>query len=94
MPNPWVAIDVATSPATRAREVRRAWEGFLTGARPPPDLRSPITESWQRCASAGVDATHRPSLSVIDADEVRDMWAEHPLGRFLPTLRESLPRRR
>jgi hypothetical protein len=37
-----------------------------------------------------VDATHRPSLSVIDADEVRDIWAEHPLGRLRPTLREFL----
>jgi hypothetical protein len=90
LPNPWVAIDVATSPVARALEVRRAWEGFLSGASPPPDLRAPINESWQRCVSAGVDATHRPSLSVMSADEVRDIWAEHPLGRLVPTLRELL----
>ena len=46
----------------------------------PPDLRAPITESWQRCASAGLDATHRPSLSMISADELRDIWFEHPLS--------------
>ena len=53
-------------------------------------LRTPITESWQRCASAGLDATNRPSLSVISTDEVRDISAEHPLGRLVPTLRELL----
>ena len=90
MPNPWLAIDVATSPAARAREVRRAWEGFLGGDSPPPDLRAPITESWQRCASAGLDATGRPSLSMMSADEVEEMWAEHPLARLMPTLRELL----
>lgn len=51
LPNPWLAIDAATSPVARALEVRRAWEGFLSGASPPLDLRAPITESWQRCAS-------------------------------------------
>ena len=90
MPNPWLAIDAATSPVARALEVRRAWEGFLSGASPPLDLRAPITESWQRCASAGVDATQRLSLSVMDADEVRDVWAEHPLARIVPTLRALL----
>lgn len=90
MPNPWVAIDAATSPAARALELRRAWEGFLSGALPPPDLRAPIIESWQRCASAGVDATQRPSMSVMSSDEVRDIWAEHPLGGLVPTLRALL----
>ena len=90
MPNPWLSIDAATSPVARAREVRRAWEGFLSGASPPPDLRAPITESWQRCACAGVDPTQRPSLSMMSADEVRDAWAEHPLARIVPTLRELL----
>lgn len=90
MRNPWLAIDVATAPAARALELRRAWEAFLGGASPSPDLRAPITESWQRCVFAGVDATHRPLLSVLSADEVRDIWAEHPLGRLVPTLRELL----
>jgi GAF domain len=90
LPNPWLAIDVATDPAVRALEVRRAWEGFLSGDSPSPDLRAPIAESWQRCASAGVDATHRPLLSMMSADEVRDIWAEHPLGRLVPSLHELL----
>jgi hypothetical protein len=90
LPNPWLAIDAATSPVARALEVRRAWEGFLGDGSPPLDLRAPITESWQRCAGAGVDATHRLSLSVMDADEVRDVWAEHPLARIVPTLRALL----
>src|SRR6478735_278802 len=90
LPNPWLAIDVATNPAARALEVRRAWEGFQGGDSPLPDLRAPITESWQRCASAGLDAIHRPSLSVMSADEIRDILSEHPLGRRVPVLHELL----
>jgi len=90
LPNPWLAIDAATNPVLRALEVRRAWEGFLTGDSPSPDLRAPISESWQRCASAGVDATHRLSPSVMSADEVREVWAEHRLARIVPSLRELL----
>ncbi len=33
MTNPWLAIDVATAPVTRARELRRAWERFVVGSR-------------------------------------------------------------
>jgi hypothetical protein len=45
VPNPRLATDVATNAAARALEGRRAWEGFLHGGSPPPDLRAPITES-------------------------------------------------
>ena len=56
----------------------------------PPDLRAPITESWQRCASAGLDATDRPSLSVISADRGPGHLGRASAGRLVPTLRELL----
>jgi hypothetical protein len=88
--NPWLAIDVDTSPAARAREVRLAWEAFLSGESPSPDLRSPITESWRRSASAGVRPTGRPAVPVLADDEVRDRWAAHPLQRVVPLLHALL----
>jgi hypothetical protein len=61
MSNPWLAIDVATAPAQRAREVRRAWERFVSGGWDRSKrgeglpMRAPIEDSWRRSAAAGVD---------------------------------------
>ena len=58
--SPWVAIDAATIPAKRARELRDAWEDFVEGrpeddeqdaGRPP--IREPIADSWRRSRDAG-----------------------------------------
>jgi hypothetical protein len=38
--NPWLALDAATPPAPRVRELRRDWERFLTGG--GVNGRSPI----------------------------------------------------
>ncbi len=86
MPNPWLSIDVDTNPSTRARSVQRAWEASLSAESPPLGLRSPLTESWRRSASAGALATGRPSLPVLAGDEVSELWAEHPLARVVPLL--------
>src|SRR3954466_12370327 len=52
--NPWLAIDAATSPALRAREVRREWEQFVSDGR-VNGVRAPVADSWQRSLDAGVD---------------------------------------
>ena len=97
MSNPWLAIDVATAPAQRAREVRRAWERFVGGgwdrskrgeARP---LREPIADSWRRSAAAGVDPSGmRIAPVVADADETSARWEIHPLAEMAPLIRSCL----
>ena len=88
MRNPWLAIDATTSPALRAREVRRAWERFLGGGRPEA-VRSPIADSWQRSSAAGVDPTAAGSApSVADDDEAAARWEVHPLVSVAPLIRE------
>jgi hypothetical protein len=98
MSNPWLAIDVATAPAQRAREIRRAWESFVGGGweRPAqPDtsrtLRGPIEDSWRRSAAAGVDPSGvRIAPVVADADEATARWEIHPLAETAPLIRACL----
>ena len=97
MSNPWLAIDVATAPAQRAREIRRAWERFVGGGwdRSKRDeerpLRAPIEDSWRRSAAAGVDPSGvRIAPIVADADEATARWEIHPLAETAPLIRACL----
>ncbi len=98
MSNPWLAIDVATAPRQRAREVRRAWESFVgdgwehfNGAAQSDLIRGPIADSWRRSAAAGVDpAGLRVAPVVVDADEATARWEIHPLADMAPLIRSCL----
>jgi hypothetical protein len=100
MSNPWLAIDVATAPVQRARELRRAWEHFVgDGADSDHDgpvasavsLRVPIVDSWRRSVAAGVDPSgHRMAPVVADADEASARWEIHPLADMAPLIRACL----
>jgi hypothetical protein len=95
--NQWLAIDAATAPAQRAREVRRAWETFVGGEPAGLDgcaataVRDPIAASWRRSAAAGVDPSgHRMAPVVADADEASARWEVHPLADMAPLIRACL----
>ena len=97
MPNQWLAIDVATAPAQRAREVRRAWERFVSGGWERSKrgdgvpMRAPIEDSWRRSAAAGVDPSGlRIAPIVADADEATARWEIHPLAETAPLIRACL----
>ncbi len=98
MSNPWLAIDVATAPAQRAREVRRAWERFIgdgwdrfRGRGESRSVREPIAASWRRSAAAGVDPSGvRIAPVVADADETSARWEMHPLAEMAPLIRSCL----
>ncbi len=90
MANPWLAVDVSTPPAARARIVRRAWEGFLDGEH---DLRvrRPIADSWTRCQDAGVAyAGDAAAPVVVDEEEADARWQAHPLAAVTPLIRHCL----
>jgi transcriptional regulator of acetoin/glycerol metabolism len=98
MSNQWLAIDVATAPAKRAREVRRAWERFVGGGwerianrGDTVSLREPIAASWRRSAAAGVDPSGaRIAPIVADAEETSARWEIHPLAEMASLIRECL----
>ncbi len=88
--NPWLAIDAATPPRKRARELKRLWERFLGDGK--VDLvRTPIADSWRRSHAAGVDpsADHRAPV-LADEDETSARWDVHPLAAALPLIEDSL----
>jgi hypothetical protein len=88
--NPWLAIDAATSPRTHARELRVAWEDFLSNGRLDA-VRGPIADSWRRSSAAGVDPSgHRLAPVLADADATSARWDVHPLSAAAPLIRECL----
>ncbi|MDO8212476.1 helix-turn-helix domain-containing protein [Conexibacter sp. CPCC 206217] len=79
--NPWLAVDAATVPAKRARELRDAWEDFVAQPSSQADdglagadttdgtesihVRLPIADSWRRSRDAGVDPSGRHSAPSV-----------------------------
>lgn len=86
--SPWLAIDAATIPTLRARELRDAWEEFIDDRPWDPDddpgtppMRTPIVASWVRSREAGVDPSgRRPAPTAVDLDGARALWEDHPLA--------------
>lgn len=88
--NPWLAIDAATPPARRAREVGRDWERFLSGGG-VNGVRGPVADSWRRSLDAGVDpAGGRLAAVAADRAEAAALWMAHPLARAAPLIRDCL----
>jgi hypothetical protein len=88
--NPWLAIDTATPPRKRARELKRLWERFLGNGRLDA-VRTPIADSWRRSQEAGVDPSGAHLAPVLaDEDETSARWDVHPLAAALPLIEESL----
>jgi hypothetical protein len=88
--NPWLAIDAATPPRKRARELKLAWQRFL-GNGQLTAVRTPIADSWRRSEAAGVDPSGDHLAPVLaDADQTSARWDVHPLAAAAPLIEESL----
>jgi hypothetical protein len=89
--NPWLAIDAATSPMVRAKQLRRAWEHFVGQGRLETTVRAPIADSWQRSRAAGIESSgDRVAPALADADETSVRWEAHPLADAAPIIRDCL----
>jgi hypothetical protein len=88
--NPWLGIDARTSPLTRSREVRRAWERFVSD-HSHTDVRTPIARSWERSRDAGVDPSGAlPAPQLADSDDASARWDAHPIATAAPLIQETL----
>jgi signal transduction histidine kinase len=88
--NPWLAIDAATPPDRRARELHREWEQFLTEGR-ARGVRRPVHDSWRRSREAGVTPAGSWAAPVAaEPDEVVARWEDHPLRQVAPLIHDCL----
>jgi signal transduction histidine kinase len=87
---PSLAIDAATPPALRAREVRRDWERFVTGGG-MNGVRAPVADSWRRSLDAGVDPEgSRLAPVAAERDEASARWEAHPLAQAAALIHDRL----
>jgi signal transduction histidine kinase len=88
--NPWLGIDAATAPSSRAREARREWEQFVGEGR-IDGTRAPLADSWRRSLAAGVDPSGSQLAPVaVDRDDAFARWRAHPLAEAAPLIRSRL----
>jgi hypothetical protein len=88
--NPWLAVDVTTSPVIRARELRRTWDEFI-GNGHLEAVRLPIAESWRRSQAAGIDPSQSRAPTMLgDRDDIAARLEAHPLEAAAPLVREWL----
>ena len=88
--NPWLAIDTGTVPAVRARELKQAWEEYISDGE-PPQVREPIADSWRRSSAAAVDPAARVVAPlVVDYADIAARWEEHPLAAASDLIRDCM----
>ncbi|GHB31875.1 transcriptional regulator [Streptomyces umbrinus] len=76
---------------TADRELRRAYEWFLTSRRMPPGVRRMVADSWQRCAASGMlPGNGRLPPLRMTSQALSEYRRTHPLAPLLPTFRDLL----
>jgi hypothetical protein len=88
--NPWVAIASPTDLLGVARAIGQAREAVLEGRPAPGVVRAVVTESWLRCAQAGVDPERQLAPVLLDEAEVADRWERHPLHAAMTAIEALL----
>ena len=98
MHSPWLAFTPGVDPRVRARRLRQSWERLLAGrelnTEPPSgagaELRGAIVDSWKRSLDTGLAPVELLAPLEADGAEMRDRWAEHPLGSPVQVLLDQL----
>ncbi len=90
----WVALDAATDPRLRARELAQIHDRALSGGSVRGQLREVVARSWIRCSGAGLDPEHSLAPVVMEEAEASERWAHHPLAighSMMLALLDQLP---
>jgi transcriptional regulator of acetoin/glycerol metabolism len=85
-------------PRVRARQLRQSWERLLAGrelesdapAGAAAEVRQAIVDSWKRSLDTGLDPVDLLAPLEADRTEMRERWAEHPLGSLVHVLLDQL----
>lgn len=89
MTAPW-----STDPYDRSTRDRlaRAHERAIGSRQPVPGIRRVVQESWQRSLLLDLDPDHPLVRLDLEAHDLRDYRAAHPLALALPTIQRLLVR--
>jgi hypothetical protein len=90
MQDRWVGLQAGVDALEWARLLRRAHEAALRGGGVPSIVREVIAASWERCTETGVDPGDADPPLIVDPDDARRKWQEHPLSRATEILRDVL----
>jgi PAS domain S-box-containing protein len=98
MHSQWLAFTPGVDPRVRARQLRQSWERLLAGrelkSEPTPgaagEMRRAIVDSWKRSLDTGLDPVDLLAPLEADPAEMRERWAEHPLGSLTHVLHDQL----
>jgi hypothetical protein len=88
--NPWVAVAAPADLVGVARTIGRARDAVLEGHPAPGVVRAVVTQSWERCARAGVDPERTLAPIHLDEAEVADRWERHPLHAAMDSIQALL----
>jgi GAF domain-containing protein len=80
----------ARDPVEHAHLLHEVYDAVLAGGSGPAEPRALVSESWSRSLAAHVDPDNRTPPVVVDADELPELRAAHPLSEVLPLLRSTL----
>jgi transcriptional regulator of acetoin/glycerol metabolism len=90
MRDSWVGLQAGVDAHKWARLLRRAHESAVNGGHVPAIVREVIANSWERCSETGVDPAEPGAPLMIDPQDARERWREHPLSRMTEILRSVL----
>src|SRR5919197_4303399 len=98
VPSQWLAVAPGVDPRVRARLLRQSWERLLAArelkSEVPPaaaaEMRQAIVDSWKRSLDTGLDPVDLLAPLEADRTEIRERWAEHPLGSLEHVLLDQL----
>ncbi|MEW9672740.1 sigma-54-dependent Fis family transcriptional regulator [Ammoniphilus sp. 3BR4] len=77
MKNSFISFDTTSSPIIEKTKLLDAWEQFITGKHPKPEIRPLMLESWQRCLTQGVHPIESKAPIIKPNFVLEDYLSQH-----------------
>ncbi|UTR12722.1 sigma-54-dependent Fis family transcriptional regulator [Evansella sp. LMS18] len=90
MTNPFIALDVSSSPKKERVRIKKAWEKFVSGEKPALDIRSLTYQSWERSLQHGVHHMQTKAPLVLSENDILEYQSTDLLYSTLMPLLEKL----
>lgn len=90
MHDPDASLQAGVDPRRWADLLRRAHEATFARGRAPSIVRDVVADSWERCTTSGLTPDAPAAPLMVEPDDARSRWEEHPLSRTADLLRGVL----